>query len=199
MCFRDSLDVDLSRSEYIILQELTDISSAVFLYCRLVDDISIILQCEFPTVRRVLDLMANQYPNMLLNVQVSFGYSRFLDLHIYNIKTSQEDKYYRLCRVLAYKEISSFSYTPCFSNIFDGYKHAVVPISLHRIHTRNTLQQDIDHHLNFLHKILKFRMQDPIQVRRKNKLFFRRKKFGKGKVFELDYSNTASASVKGVG
>ena len=48
------------------------------MYCRLVDDISIVLQCEFSTVKRVIELMANHYPNMPLNVQVSFGYSRFL-------------------------------------------------------------------------------------------------------------------------
>ena len=100
----------MSRSEYDILLDLTEIGSSLQLYCRLVEDISVILQSKFSTVRQVLNLMALHYPNMPLNVQISFGYSRFLDLHLYNISASDnENETYGLCRVLAYKEISSFS------------------------------------------------------------------------------------------
>ena len=156
------MDVELSRSEYDILMDLHDIASSVHLYCRLVDDISIVLQCGFSDVRKVMDVMASNYPNMPLNVQISFGYSRFLDLHVFNINNDVETEKYQLCRVLAYKEMSSFNYVPRFSNIPEMYKHAVVPSSLFRIHTRNSLQEDIDHHLSFLYRILEFRMQDPV-------------------------------------
>ena len=123
-------------------------SSSVKMYCRLVDDISSIVQGEFQDVESLLKLMAENYPMMPLNVQLSFGYSRFLDLHVYNIDVNEaKNESYSPCHVLAYKEISSFSYTPCSSNIHEQYKHAVVPISLHRAHTRNSLQQDVDHHL----------------------------------------------------
>ena len=173
MFFRDSLDVHLSRSEYDILLDLTEIGSSLKLYCRLVDDISIILQSEFSNVRKVLHLMASHYPDMPLNVQISFGYSRFLDLHLYNIDSAEyENETYGLCRVLAYKEMSSFSYTPASSNIHDGYKHAIVPISLHRIHTRNTLQADIHNHLHFMHKLLQSRLQNPAEVKRKTRNYF---------------------------
>ena len=74
--------------------------------------------------------------------------------------------------------MSSFTYVQRFSNIPEMYKHAVVPYSLFRIHTRNSLQEDIDHHLSFLYKILKFRMQDPSKVRSKTIAFFKKKKKG---------------------
>ena len=168
------------------------------MYCRLVDDISIVLQCEFSNVKKIIELMATHYPNMPLNVQVSFGYSRFLYLHVYNMKSYCDNNvdYYQLCRVLAYKEMSSFSYTPWFSNISDSYKHAVVPVSLYRIHTRNSLPEDIDHHLSFMHRILKFRMQDPVQVSRKTKAFFRRKRLIGNKHLKKDFSNGVTTSVK---
>ena len=104
--------------------------------------------------------------------------------------------YYQLCRVLAYKEMLSFSYTPWFSNISDSYKHAVVPVSLYRIHTRNTLPDDIGHHLSFMHRILKFRMQDPVQVPRRTKVFFRKKRLISSKHLKQKFSNGVTTSVK---
>jgi len=176
LLFRDSLDVHLSRSEYDILLDLTEIGSSLQMYCRLVDDISVLLQSNFSNVRKVLNVMAFHYPDMTLNVQISFGYSRFLDIHLYNIcGVEYENDSYGLCRVLAYKELSPFSYTPACSNIHDGYKHAVVPVSLHRIHTRNTFQADIHNHLSFMHKILQSRLQNPKEVKRKSRKFFAKK------------------------
>ena len=172
------MDVDLSRSEYDILLELTDISSSLHLYSRLVDDISVIMQGEFSDVRKVLETMATYYPKMPLNIQIRYGYSRFLDLHLYNkdaLKTRERE--YTICRVLAYKEMTSFSYIPKCSNIHERYKHAVVTVSLYRIHTRNTLQADIDSHLSFLSKILKHRNQNSIEVKRRTMIFFKKKRF----------------------
>ena len=178
---RDSLDVDLSRSEYEIISDLGNISSSVHLYCRLVDDISVVMQGDFSRVVELIRKMAEKYPKMPLNTQISFGYCRFLDLHIYNIDTSDEAslEHYSLCNVLAYKENSSFIYTPSFSNICSKYKHAIVPISLHRAHTRNTLQKDIDHHLQFIARIIRSRMQDPIEVKKKTFRFFKMKQQSK--------------------
>ena len=51
----------------------------VHLYCRLVDDISVITQGPFSQVVKLLELFAAKYPaQMPLNCQLSFGYSRFL-------------------------------------------------------------------------------------------------------------------------
>ena len=125
--------------------------------------------------------MSAKYPNMPLNTQISFGYSRYLDLHIYNMDLHKNTEHYGLCHVLAYKEISSFSYTPSSSNIHHRYKHAVVPISLHRAQTRNTLQSDVDHHQHFMSRIIRSRMQDPSEVRKKTLKFFRVKKANKAK------------------
>ena len=140
------------------------------------DDISVVLQCDFPTDRNLLDVMSRYYPDMPLNVQISFGYSRFLDLHLYNVNIdmSMSDTY-SLSRVLAYKELSSFIYTPHFSNIHGSYKHAVVPIYLYRIHARNSHQADVNNHLYFMYKILQDRMQDPVEVKRKTRRFFLKK------------------------
>ena len=171
---RDSLDIDLSCSEYDIVSEMSEITS-LKLFTRLVDDVSIILQGGFHDVKKMIKTMADFYPNMPLNVQISFGYSRFLDLHIYNMDPGNNDAQYQLCNILAYKEISSFCYTPEFSNIHYKYKYAIVPISLHLVHTRNFLQEDIDNHLYFMSKILEHRMQNPAEVRRKTTKYFKKK------------------------
>ena len=55
---RDSLDLHLVKSEYEILLELSKLSSSIHLYCRLVDDISVIIQGDFSTVRLVLQKMS---------------------------------------------------------------------------------------------------------------------------------------------
>ena len=51
---RDSLDIDLTSSEYRILSKLSSLSTKVHLYCRLVDDISVILQGDFTQVISVI-------------------------------------------------------------------------------------------------------------------------------------------------
>ena len=76
---RDSLDIDLTNSEFKILSSISDLALNVHLYCRLVDDISAVVQGEFTEVVSLVELMALNYPDMPLNVQLSFGYSRFLD------------------------------------------------------------------------------------------------------------------------
>jgi hypothetical protein len=128
-----------------------------------------------------LELFSIKYPlQMPLNCQLSFGYSRFLDLHIYNLlDVNNPESSYKVSHTLAYKENSSFNYTPSSSNIHPRYKHISVSTSLHRIHARCTLQEDIDHHLSFMHSILLFRNQDPTQIRMKTKKLFNKKKLKK--------------------
>ena len=56
----------------------------------MVDDISAIFVCELDAVYSNLVVMALNYPEcMPLNIQISFGYSRFLDLSL--IKLHQID------------------------------------------------------------------------------------------------------------
>ena len=80
---------------------------------------------------------------------------------------------------LAYKEHSSFCYTPRYSNIHEKYKHAVVPISLFRIHTRCSEKADMNHHLYFMSRIIKNRDQDPKIVSKKRLEFFRKRNLTK--------------------
>ena len=122
--------------------------------------------------------------------------SRFLDLHLYNTcAVTCQEELYNVCHVLAYKEMSSFTYIPSCSNIHQGYKHAVVPVSLFRIHTRNILQSDIDNHLSFMSKILKYRDQNPEEVKKKTRIFFKRKRT-LTKPPRKDYSNMLNATLK---
>ena len=127
---RESLDLVLSRSEFVILLLLRSLDLKLNLFVRLVDDISIIHQGDFRKTIQLIELMVKQYPEMPLNFQISFGYSRFLDLHVYNILEDTSNHTYKLTHMLAYKENSSFCYTPQFSNIHPRYKAAVI-----RIHT----------------------------------------------------------------
>ena len=176
---RDSLDIDLTNSEFKILSSISDLALNVHLYCRLVDDISAVVQGEFTEVVSLVELMASNYPDMPLNVQLSFGYSRFLDLHIFNICKDERNNY-QLIHSLAYKEHSSFTYTTMHSNIHDKYKHAIVPISLYRIHTCCTEIPDMDNHLLFMSRILQTRLQDPMVVKLKRQNFFKKRRNGLG-------------------
>ena len=149
---RDGLDVDLTRSEYEILFLVHVLDLKIHLYTRLVDDISIVCQGEFDGVLSLLNVMSERYPSMPLNVQISMKYSRFLDPHLYNMEKECDDSY-ELTTNLAYKEHSTFTFTPESSNIHKKYKTAIVPISLYRIFSRCSEVQDIDNHLEFLKKL----------------------------------------------
>lgn len=183
---RDGLDVDLTRSEYEIVSQLHFLPLRVHLLCRLVDDISMIAQGDFQDLMELLNTMAERYPKMPLNIQLSYGYSRFLDLHVSNMLPSEPDTHYGLTTTLAYKESSTFTYTSAKSNIHPNYKCSVVPISLHRAHARCTTEEDVNHHIAFLNKIVKARDQAPDVVRNKFKNYFKKKKSGNHSPFKRD-------------
>ena len=82
---RESLDIVLSASEFDILRFLVILKISLKLFVRLVDDISVVHQGDFSKTIQLIELMVEHYPEMPLNFQISFGYSRFLDLHIYNM------------------------------------------------------------------------------------------------------------------
>ena len=65
---RDSLDIDLANSEFQIISVFSSLSIRVHLYCRLVDDISAIVQGDFSGVISLIELMASKYPPMPLNL-----------------------------------------------------------------------------------------------------------------------------------
>ena len=168
---RDALDVDLLCSEIKVLQKLQHQSIKMQMYSRLVDDISVIYQGDFKVVKIILHTMAMEYPDMVLNVQLSFGYSRFLDLHIHNNLSTKT-----ITHSLAYKTNSSFQFTPSDSNIHRKYKHSIMPIYLHRIFTRCVENSDKNHHLKFMNEILKFRNQNPTEVCERTHHFFKNRK-----------------------
>ena len=173
---RESLDIVLSASEFDILRFLVILKISLKLFVRLVDDISVVHQGDFSKTIQLIELMVEHYPEMPLNFQISFGYSRFLDLHIYNMMEDNLKPTYKLTHMLAYKEHSSFCYTPEFSNIHPKYKAAVIPISLFRIHTRCSRTDDINHHLSFMYQMVKHRDQDPEVVSKKIRRYFTKKK-----------------------
>ena len=146
---RESLDVVLSGSEFEILNLATALNVNLKMFVRLVDDISVVTQNQFDVTIELMKLMVRKYPEMPLNFQLSFGYCRFLDLHVFNIM-DVEKPVYKITHTLAYKEHSSFCYTPCFSNIHEKYKHAVVPITLFRIHTSCNKTEEVNHDLHFI-------------------------------------------------
>ena len=176
---RDGLDCVLAASEYEIIFLANLMPLKIHLFTRLVDDISLVLQGDFKDVETLLCSMAERYPLMPLNVQVSFSYSRFLDLHIFNMyPKSEQNQKYSLETTLAYKENSVFSYTPQTSNVHGKYKCSVVPISLHRAHTRCTDDRDINHHIHFMKAIVGARNQDPLTVQKKCEKFFQKRRSG---------------------
>ena len=115
---REGLDTILLAAEIILLSK---VKTKLHYYYRMVDDISLAINGEFSTVKKVLIEMAKAYPRaMPLNIQVSFGYSHFLDSHINNFLQPCDP--YKLTTSLAYKPLSRFNYVPFNSNIAPRYK-----------------------------------------------------------------------------
>ena len=117
---REGLDSILLAGELDLLYD-ADISSSLHFYYRLVDDISTAVQGKFTSVISVVQKMAEIYPStMPLNIQISFGYSHFLDSHVNNML--QAGSVTSLTTSLAYKPLSKFEYVPYCSNIAPRYK-----------------------------------------------------------------------------
>ena len=104
---REGLDNILLSKEVDILNGSS--RQAILSYYRMVDDISIIFDGSFSSVMELLGNMAAGYPKeMPLNIQISFGYSRFLDCHINNYL--QKSAVNKITTSLAYKELARFDY-----------------------------------------------------------------------------------------
>ena len=116
---REGLDNILLSREIDILS--STVSKDLLFYNRMVDDISTAVDGDFNAVRSLLDKLAQFYPNaMPLNVQISFGYSHFLDSHVFNFL--QEELAIGFTTSLSYKPLSKFDYVPFNSNIAPEYK-----------------------------------------------------------------------------
>ena len=70
-----------------------------------------------------------QTHSMPLNIQISFGYSRFLDNHVYNFL--QKSPVNRITTSLAYKPLAKFDYVSFSSNIAPLYKGKYITPSMH--------------------------------------------------------------------
>ena len=79
---REGLDNILLAGEVELLRN-NEINYCLQYYYRLVDDISTAIKGSFGKVKEVIQEMSTIYPKtMPLNIQISFGYSKFLDCHI---------------------------------------------------------------------------------------------------------------------
>ena len=117
---REGLDTILLCGELDLLQA-EDIKSSLYYYHRLVDDISAATCGKFTVLRSLVQKMAEVYPSsMPLNIQISFGYSHFLDSHVCNML--QPSPTNKLTTSIAYKPLSRFDYVPFSSNIHPKYK-----------------------------------------------------------------------------
>ena len=170
---RDALDVDLIRSELEILSSLVLKSSKIHMYGRMVDDINIIYQGDFDGMTKILITMAGCYPNMPLNVQISQTFGKFLDMSIYNFKTKGKDEY-NPTTTLLWKKLNTYNYIEETDNRYEGYKGALVPVTMHRISRRCNRMDERDHHNELIFKILGTRGQCSVRVKEKRDKFFKR-------------------------
>ena len=116
---REGLDNILLAGEFDLLS--SSVNTNLLYYFRLVDDISVAVNGNFNLVSKLLHGMATIYPGtMPLNVQISFGYSHFLDSHVHNFL--QTTKANRFTTSMAYKPLANFEYVPFNSNIAPCYK-----------------------------------------------------------------------------
>ena len=136
-----------------------------------------LLVCRtFQSLSDIIGLMVKYYPMMDLNIQISFGYSKYLDTHLLNIPDSGPTQGYSIFKTLLCKSQSSFTYVPSSSNKDEAYKHTVVPISLHRIAKRCSNQEEKDHHKSFMMRILQNRHQDMGAVHERALKYYKNKK-----------------------
>ena len=161
---RDALDLDLVRTEIELLTSSFNFIKCIKDYGRMVDDISTIIQGDFTNTIKIILLMSKKYPTMPLNIQVSFLYSRFLDVHLYNILNPALPTY-NLYSTLAWKEMNTFAYQPISSNKHPKYKDTIVSTTMHRIDRRCSAPRDKQHHARFIYRILQHRDQDMNRVR----------------------------------
>ena len=116
---REGLDDILLSCELDLLN--STISSTLMYYYRMVDDISTAVQGDFSLVRKLVSRFAHVFPDaMPLNIQISCGYSKFLDSHVFNVVQNKQS--YGLSTSLAYKPLSRFNHVPFNSNISYQYK-----------------------------------------------------------------------------
>ena len=119
-CSREGLDSILLSCEMDLL-ESSSIMPNLYFYHRLVDDISAAVNGKFDIVHSLVKRMAAFYPqSMPLNIQISFGYSHFLDCHVLNMLQPGSSNSFSTS--LAYKPLSRFEYVPFSSNIASRYK-----------------------------------------------------------------------------
>ena len=116
---REGLDNILLAAEVELLSSI--IKNSLLFYNCLVDDISTVVNGDFSLVTSLISQMSEVYPkSMPLNIQISFGYSHFLDSHVHNFL--QPKSVNSFTTSLAYKPLSRFDYVPFDSNIAPHYK-----------------------------------------------------------------------------
>ena len=80
---REGLDNILLSCELEILD--STVAENLLYYYRMVDDISTAVEGDFTHVKSLVQQLAKSYPkDMPLNIQISFGYSKYLDSHVFN-------------------------------------------------------------------------------------------------------------------
>ena len=99
------------------------------------------------------------YPSsMPLNIQISFGYSRFLDLCIIQLfqDNSKSPVFHTF---LCFKDLTQFDYVPFTSNVAPLYKGCIVPSFVHRASILCSLPCSRAHNYSLLLKLLSCRNQ----------------------------------------
>ena len=181
---REGLDNLLLDCELQILYD--DLASSCQYYYRMVDDVSTAVVGDFSNVRKIITLFSKFYPDtMPLNIQISFGYSRFLDQHL--LKFLCPGSSFKLTTSLAYKALSLFEYVPYNSNISPRYKGCIVPSFLNRVVRRCTDRPDRQHHIKFLDRMLRHRNQNMTDIKNKFHCFFVKMKNPRSITMKRDY------------
>ena len=120
--------------------------------------------------------MTKFYPPMDLNIQISFGYARYLDVHLMNVTRFNASESYSLYSTLGWKSQNSFLLVPSSSNKHPNYKEMAVSSNLNRIYKRCSLEVDKQHHISFLLNIMRNRKQNMVNVSIKVKKFFKKQR-----------------------
>ena len=94
-------------------------------------------------------------------------------MSIYNFRAKGKDEY-NLTTTLLWKKLNTYNYIEETDNRYEGYKGAVVPVTMHRISRRCNRMDERDHHNEFIFKILGTRGQSSVRVKEKRDKFFKR-------------------------
>lgn len=149
----ECLNFTLLVNEIDIIMNLGKLADNILSFCRLVDDCSLIVKGNFGEIVKIIKKMADGYPDIELNMQLSPRFSSFLDYKLYNMFPGNS----KIITAMQRKPLHSYNYIKPSSNCPENHKGCVITSTLHRIFRRCNTASDRVNEVTYTRAIMKSR------------------------------------------